>query len=203
MTTEQTPLEQPPAAQINKQTSKKPLRLWPGVIAVALQWVLWFVVPIVSRDTAIIAAIAAIALGLVVVVWWLFFSRAAWAERVGALVLMVLAVVVTKRVVHPSIAGGMMRLMLPVYAVPPLSLALVVWAVATRRLSSGVRRAALVVAIVLACGVFTLLRTGGITGDADSDLHWRWTKTPEERLLAQASNEQAAPASLPAAALNG
>src|SRR5438034_2350121 len=43
----------------------------------------------------------------------------------------------------------------------------------------------MVATILVACGVFTLLRTGGITGDADSDLHWRWTKTPEERLLAQ------------------
>jgi hypothetical protein len=65
------------------------------------------------------------------------------------------------------------------------------------------RRVSLVVAVVLACGVFTLLRTGGITGDADSDLHWRWTKTPEERLLAQASNEPAAPASPPATTTAG
>src|SRR6185436_14884217 len=48
------------------------------------------------------------------------------------------------------------------------------------------RRASLVAAILLACSVFLLIRTGGMTGDADSDLHWRWTKTPEERLLAQA-----------------
>jgi outer membrane protein assembly factor BamB len=94
----------------------------------------------------------------------------------------------------------MMGNMLPVYAIPALSLALVVWAVATRRLSNGLRRASLVAAVVLACGVFTLLRTGGITGDADSDLHWRWTKTPEERLLARASDEPAAPATTPAAA---
>jgi outer membrane protein assembly factor BamB len=203
MTSEQTPIAQTPDAETNKSTSRKPLRLWPGVIAVALQWVLWLVLPIVSRDSAIVAVLGAVALGLVVVVWWLFFSRAPWVERVGAIVLMVVAVIATKRVVHPSIAGGMMGNMLPVYAIPALSLALVAWAVATRRLSNGLRRASLVVVIVLACGVFTLLRTGGITGDADSDLHWRWSKTPEERLLAQASNEPDAPASSPAAATAG
>jgi outer membrane protein assembly factor BamB len=48
--------------------------------------------------------------------------------------------------------------------------------------------------------VFTLLRTGGITGNAESDLHWRWTQTPEERLLAQADDEHAATAPAPAAA---
>ncbi|HYH86838.1 MAG TPA: PQQ-binding-like beta-propeller repeat protein [Pyrinomonadaceae bacterium] len=183
--------DKPTSQHSDKPTSQKPLRLWPGVAAVVLQWVLWLVLPIVSRDTAIVAMLGAIALGLAVIVWWLFFSRAPWAERVGAIVLMVVAVVATKRVVHPSIAGGMMGNMLPVYAIPALSLALVAWAVAAGRLSSGLRRASLVAAVVLACGVFTLLRTGGITGDADSDFHWRWTETPEERLLAQAGDEPA------------
>ena len=190
-------------AQTDQPTSQKPLRLWPGVVAVVLQWIAWLVVPIVSRDTAIVAMLGAIALGLVVVVWWLFFSRAPWVERVGAILLMVVAVVATKRVVHPSIAGGMMGNMLPVYAIPAMSLALVAWAVATRRLSNGLRRASLVAAVVLACGVFTFLRTGGITGDADSDLHWRWSKTPEERLLDQASNEPAASTSPPAVVMAG
>ena len=189
--------------QTDQTTSRKPLRLWPGVVAVVLQWIAWVVVPIVSRDTAIVAMLGAVALGLVVLVWWLFFSRAPWVERVGAIVLMVVVVVATKRVVHPSIAGGMMGMMLPVYAIPAMSLALVAWAVATRRLSNGLRRASLVAAVVLACGVFTFLRTGGITGDADSDLHWRWSKTPEELLLDQASNEPAAPTSPPAVATAG
>jgi len=91
-------------------------------------------------------------------------------------------------------------MMLPVYAIPALSLALVAAAVASRRLSSGPRRALMIGAILLACGVFTLIRTGGITGDADSDLHWRWTKSPEERLLAQAGDEPTTPTSDPAAA---
>ena len=82
-----------------------------------------------------------------------------------------------------------MGMMFLIYAIPVLSLAFVVWAVASRRLSSGPRRASMVAAILLACGVLTLVRTGGITGDGDADFHWRWTETPEERLLAQASDE--------------
>jgi outer membrane protein assembly factor BamB len=89
---------------------------------------------------------------------------------------------------------------LPISAIPVLSLVLAAWAVASRRLSSGPRRASMVATILLACGVFTLLRTGGITGDGTSDLHWRWTETPEERLLAQAGDEPAALASAPEAA---
>src|SRR3989442_35678 len=57
---------------------------------------------------------------------------------------------------------------------------------------SGPRRAWMVAAIVLACSALTLVRTGGITGDARSDLHWRWTPDPEQRLLAEAAEEPAA-----------
>ena len=32
--------------QTDEPTSQKPLRLWPGVVAVVLQWLLWYVVPI-------------------------------------------------------------------------------------------------------------------------------------------------------------
>ena len=174
---------------------RKPLRLWPGVVAVVLQWLSWLVVPIVAPDAPCSRCLAAVACGLAVLVWWLFFSRAPWAERVGAIVLMVVAVVATKRVVHESIANGMMGMMLPIYAIPALSLALVAAAVASRRLSSG--SAACVDGRLHPARVRSVHdhRTGGITGDADSDFHWRWTPTPEERLLAQAGDEplEAAP----------
>ncbi|HEY8188374.1 MAG TPA: PQQ-binding-like beta-propeller repeat protein [Pyrinomonadaceae bacterium] len=187
-------------AEIDQPIPREPLRLWPGVVAVVLQWLLWFVVPIVVPDAAMLSFFGALACALAVLVWWLFFSRAPWVERVGAIVLMVVAVVATKRVVHQSIAGGMMGMMLPVFSIPVLCLALVAAATVGRRMSSGARRVSIIVAVLLACGVFTLIRTGGITADADSDLHWRWTKSPEERLLAQAEDEPTTPASTPAVA---
>jgi outer membrane protein assembly factor BamB len=170
-------------------THRKPLRLWPGVVIVALSWLAILALPLLVPGGMMYAVLVGVVGGLAVLVWWLFFSRAPWAERLGAIVLMAVAVFATKSIVHASISNGMMGMMLPVYSIPVLSLALVAWAVATRRLSSGLRRASIVVAIVLACGVFTLIRTGGISGGGGSDLHWRWTPTPEQRLLAQASDE--------------
>src|SRR5260370_2655049 len=70
-------------------------------------------------------------------------------------------------------------------------------------MASGFRYASLVASIFLVCGVFTLLRTDGITGAGDSLLAWRWTPTPEQRLLAQAGDDPAAPVSTPAAAVAG
>ena len=53
-----------------------------------------------------IATLGGVAAGLVVAVWWLFFSRAPWLDRVGAIVLMVVALLATSRMVHgPSRPG--------------------------------------------------------------------------------------------------
>jgi outer membrane protein assembly factor BamB len=60
------------------------------------------------------------------------------------------------------------------------------------------RRTSMAAFIVLACGALTLIRTGGITGDAQSDLHWRWTPTPEDRLLARGDEPLAPPPAPPA-----
>lgn len=82
------------------------------------------------------------------------------------------------------------------YAIPAMSLALVASLVVARRFSSGLRRASIVAGILIACGVLMMLRTGGISGEGESDLHWRWTRTPEERLLAQAGDEPTTPAAV-------
>jgi outer membrane protein assembly factor BamB len=167
---------------------------------VILQWLGWFVVPIFLPDTRLYGFLGGVLCGLGIVLWWIFFSRAPWVERVGALVLMVIAPIGTKFIVHKSIAGGGMGMLIYILVIPMLSLALVAWAVASRRLSSRPRRAALVAAILLACSVFTLIRTGGLTADFHSDFHWRWTKTPEERLLAQGGDEPLLRTSLTSAA---
>ena len=179
-------------------TARRPFRVWPGLVAVALQWLVWVGVPIAAPDYAVFGMLGGVAFGVIVLVWWLFFSRVPWLERVGALVLMVIAVLAAKRIVHISISNGLMGRWLFLMAVPPLSLALVVSAAAGRRLSTAARRAVLVVTILLACGAFALVRTDGITGAARSDLHWRWTKTAEERLLARGDEEAAPPAPAPA-----
>jgi len=61
--------------------------------------------------------------------------------------------------------------------------------VAARGLSGRPRWVALIGALVVACGGWTLLRTDGITNDGRSDFAWRWTRTAEERLLAEAGDE--------------
>jgi outer membrane protein assembly factor BamB len=107
----------------------------------------------------------------------------------------------TSRIIDKSIATGMMGFMFLLYAIPVMSLALVAGAVAGSRLADGPRRASLVAAILLGCGVFTVLRTNGISGDGRSDFAWRWSKTSEERLVGQAGSQLPSAPALPAASV--
>src|SRR6185369_9219129 len=183
--------------EIALPTPRKPLRLWPGIVAVVLQWLGWFLVPIILPLPAapFIGLLIGLVAGLAILLWWLLFSRAPWLERIGAPLLIVGALILTKRVVHPSIAGGAMGMLLYVLAIPVFGLALVAWAFVTRRFSTAARRLALIATIVLGCSVFMVIRTGGLTAEFDNDFHWRWSKTPEQKLLTLASEEKVAPAS--------
>jgi outer membrane protein assembly factor BamB len=170
---------------INEPTVRKPLRLWPGV-AVAVLVVVLRLMPIVVDEIMPIAMMGAVVGGLLILLWWLLLSRAPWVERLSVIVLTIVALFATSRLVHESIAGGAMGFLLYVWAIPSLAVALVAALVASRRLSSRARRASVVAAILLACGVWTLVRTEGVTSDiVGSDFRWRWTPTPEQRLLTQ------------------
>ena len=183
-----------------KSLPRKPLRLWPGVVVVALQWLAWLGVPLVAAGPVgeYSMVLGGLLGGVAVSLWWLFFSRAAWVERVGALALVVAGMAVARRFAHPSIATAGMGMLLFIYAIPLLCLALVAWAVATRRLGDGPRRLTLVATLLVACGAWTLVRTSGITGDGRADFAWRFSATPEELLLARAGAAPP-PASAPAA----
>ncbi len=185
-------------AQSDDSALRQPLRLWPGVAAVALQFLVRFGAPVVAPDATMYAVLGGVLGGLAVIVWWAFFSRARWSERWGAVVLMIAALVATPRILHESIATGMMGMMFPIYAIPFLSLAFVVWATATRRISGRLRGATMVATIVLACAAWALFRTHGITGAGDAQLAWRWSETPEERLLAETGDAPWALPSVPA-----
>jgi outer membrane protein assembly factor BamB len=173
----------------NEPTSRKPLRLWPGVAAAVLLVLVGYLIPIFVPRYAGLGMIWAAVCALIVILWWLLFSRARWYERVGAIVLMIAAMSAEKYVVHASIAGGAMGNLSYILVIPTLSVALVAWAAASRRLAPGARGAAAVVAVVVGCLPWMLVRTGGINADGRSDFHWRWTMTPEERLLAQTAEE--------------
>ena len=86
-----------------------------------------------------------------------------------------------------SISTGAMGGLLPMLALPPLTVALVVWALAAGHRSAGARRGTMVATILLACAAWTLVKTGGFDQSFDNDLMWRWAPSPEDRLVADAT----------------
>ena len=175
---------------------RRPIRLWPGVVLVVLLLLARFGLKAavggfkgftLGMKWSIYAAIA-------LVLWWALFSRVRWFERLGAIALIAISLFAAWQLRHESMGP----LWLIAYAVPAVCVALVVGAAAGRRLADGPRRATLAAAILLAAGAWTLVRTEGISGDHDAAFSWRWAKSPEERLLAQAAPEPAPLASAPA-----
>ncbi len=160
------------------------LRLWPGFVLAIVLIVSKFLVPLVLPNQAVFGMLGALVCGLLIILWWLFFSRAAWAERLGGLALMALAVFATRPFLHDSIDTAGMGLMFPIVGVPIYCLALVVWAAATRNITGAARWWTMIGAFMVVSFGWTQLRTGGITNDGNSDFAWRWSPTAEERLLA-------------------
>ena len=187
-------------AQTGESTPQKPLRLWPGVVIVILAGLGRFVVPAVAPDTMMYGVLAGFVGGILAALWWLFFSRAAMVRAPGGY----------RPDGHRVVPGQTHRprvdrgwgdgvLVIPLGdpgpgngfggvggGHPPSS----------RR----TRRATMAATILAVCGGMALIRTGGFTAGFKNDLHWRWTKTPEERLLAQSGIEPVAPPPVPVAA---
>lgn len=171
------------------ETPRKLLRVWPAIIIVALQWISRFgvkaVIPGIEGFGQ--AMMGSFAFTILLIIWWAFFSRARWKERIGAFALMTAALGTAWFLRHES----MWILWLLGYAIPILSLAFVLWAVLTRRLPDRVRHATMVATILIVCLAWLLVRTNGINGDHVATFGWRWSASAEERLLAHSSNEPA------------
>ncbi len=175
----------------NESLHRKPLRLWPGIVIVILQWLIRFGGPAVfpGNNALMIGVFAGIIGGLAIVIWWVFFSRAPVFERWSAIVLIVVGLVLTSLIIDKSIATGNMGLMFIIVSIPVMSLAFVVWAVATSHLTTGLRRSTMVVTILFASGIWALIRSDGMSSHLHYDLKWRWARSQEELFLKQTGNE--------------
>ena len=172
--------------------TQKLLRVWPGIVAVVLLWLSRFGIKAVipGIDGFSKAMMTSFVFTGLLIIWWTFFSRARWLERLGALALIVLALTGTWFLRHDSMHLAWFL----AYVIPVTSLAFVAWAVITRRMPDRVRHLTMVATILIAGGGWLLLRQDGINGDHQATFGWRWAASPEERMLAQVSNETLAPA---------
>ena len=176
--------------------NEKKLRVLPGIIIVVIQWFLWLILPLIApADEVMMAAVAGGALGAVAVaLWWIFWSKAPVVDRIGAILLSIISLLVTARFVDISIATANMGLMLAIYSLPVISLALVISAAIAKSLPDRNRRIVIATAIIAASGVWLFLKTDGLTGDFRQQLNWRWAKTAEQKFLDSQAKEDMEPA---------
>ena len=143
-------------------SSARPLRLWPSVVlAIVTVMARYVLAPIVPADAALFAiplgawAVGAGVLGaMAIVLWWLFFSRAPWSERLGVMLLIAVAMFATSQLAHPSIRGGYQGMMLMVYGAPVVALALVAGAATGALFARGSRRTVMAASILVAAAAF-------------------------------------------------
>jgi len=183
------------------QVVTKPLRLIPGVILAILLCMVRILIPILLPGAVIFGLFGGLILGLVLIAWWVFFSRGPGFERWSSIVLMTVALVVTSRHIDKSISTSMMGLMFPLYSIPVLSLVFFIWVVVSRSFAERIRHITMIIVILLGSGYWLLLRSNGMDGETRHYFALRWSKTSEERLL-DSKQGKLAPNPVDIAALN-
>lgn len=171
----------------NKATTEKPIRLLPAIIIVTIQWIGWLVVPnfIYGAMATATMTISALLGGLAIIIWWSFFSRTPRLERLIVLAVIALALLIIPQFSHDSIKTGMMGLMFFVFALPGLSLALLLWLMFSKNLTQAKKLLTMTLVIFISCGIWLSVRSGGLSGNAKADFSWRWNEPNNESFLLQ------------------
>ena len=164
-------------------TAPKPapaLRVWPGIVAASLLLIArfgvkWLIPGFEGFGKAINGTFIAAAL---ILLWWLFASRAPWIDRLGGLLLMVGTLAGAWAIRDVSMGPQW----LVAYALPLTLTTFVGVNWLTQDMPHGRRRKLTTVALVAVAGLWALFRTDGVDGDHNALFAPRWTTTAEERL---------------------
>jgi len=173
----------------------KPLRIWPPVILLMGMVFFRFLPSLVEDGPAAIwmaAAFGPAVCGLLVLIWWVSFSRAVWQERVVGFFGLITALVIAVMCLDKTMLG-------PAVMVLTFPLGIVGFAIGTIALSRWLSFNRTLVALLLAAagfGVSDLFRSDGMWGNFALGLHWRWVPSSEDALRKVARN------SAPAATAN-
>jgi outer membrane protein assembly factor BamB len=178
------------------------LRLWPGVVLVAVLWLVR-VLASIGESALLGFFVGMLIVPLVVlagiVLWLLFASRLRWSDRLFVVGTLAAATAGTTVAADASFRG----IALLVYALPVALSALLGWLMLSFLFPWPIRRAG-VLLVFVAVGVgCSLLRIDGMDGSFVAKFNWRWTPTPEQKLLAELKSQPAQPSGVQRAAPQG
>jgi outer membrane protein assembly factor BamB len=114
--------------------------------------------------------------------WWLLFSRAPWLDRILLPLACAAVGFVALYFCEPNATVRLYAAIM--YGIPWAMTAWVGWLLVSPGLRWWVRRAVLVVLLVLAWGWLPLVRVEGVDGALNATLAWRWSATAEDQFLA-------------------
>jgi len=159
-----------------------PLRIWIPILLLPLMVLMRFIPDLIPNPPSMIwmaSAFGPFLVGIVVILWWLFASRAHWFERVLGLVGIIAIIVVEQVLAHFSMRGPLLVIMTIPMTIAAFAMGLIVFG---NRLSVQRTWIALFLA-VLGASVSTLVKSDGVWGDFAFEMDWRWSKTTEEKML--------------------
>lgn len=168
-----------------ESTRFRRLRIWIPLLLVPLMIVAryfptWFPeIPMVWMVGAFVPGL----LGILILVWWLTFSRARWTERLVGLLGVIAAIATAAFFVDPTMLGPPII----VLTVPTTIAAFAVTLIVLSGVLSFRRTLLAIVASFLVAGFSTLLTNDGARGDFSFGFDWRWRPTPEDVFLTNRS----------------
>ena len=172
----------PQSAPSSPSATIQPLRWWPALVLLVVMAVLRFGFHLVETQTMLLIQIrifGPIVVAGLIVVWWLFFSRAGLREKLLALIGAMLLGAVAAYFVHFSLQGmGVI-----VNLIPMTAAVFALTAVLTSRWSATRRLPTLLAATAVAAFFWDSIQSTGITGALEAQYQWRWEKTAEELYL--------------------
>ena len=174
------------------------LRVWPALLLVALMIGARYGPAFLEGglSTYLMIAVLGPVLGaLLLVIWWVTASRATGKERLFGFLGLIGSLTVTFLLVDPTLRGpGTINVTAPMGM-----MAFALGVTLLRRHRPALRTGIGLLLAFAGFGFSLLLRNEGMTGDYAMGLHWRWSKTPEDLMLAGRQPETAALARSPEA----
>lgn len=165
----------------------QPLRVLPAILLL-LGMLVTRLLPVVIEDGPMlfwmVAAFGPLVLGLLLLVWWVTFSRASAVERVIGLAGALSAFGISWLALDPSMMGPGLLLL-----TGPMGLAAFgIGAVVLGRGQTINRTFIIVLLTAAGFGFSTLLRTEGMWGNFAMTTKWRWDTSAEQQLLSDIEN---------------
>lgn len=162
-----------------KSATQKPPRYWPGVVLVAAYWIFQLCCRRLELSMFVLFVSRMAVLALLVLcfsIWWLAYRRIARRERWFAIAVTFIGAAL-------AVPLSTLGLWIIAFGLPWVFTLSLAWLIVSKRASPRLRLGGLAAAVWLVWGFSSLLRMDGLSGDQESEIHWRWEPTAEELFL--------------------